>query len=440
MNTDLLKRCLAVFVGLMLAGFAQVSAADSALLHAERLALVLPEGASIRFDLQRQALADAPHLQRVVGVGADHARLIAFVRNRSELLSADAFTSQGHYVWQAGRWQRSHPSQWPLDLNESDVSVPPLRTTVASSAPIASVGADGRYQIDIFALITPAVQQIYGSRGAAADEVRRQIEFANVLFENSGVPVRYAVADVQVYSGTREYVDAHRNINVISRDPAIAQWRDALAADLVLLFRSPDGDASVAVARLFNGNDKNDPPQDVNPDRDAYAIVYAGENQAGFTVPYWITAHEMGHLLGAGHNWAAHRADGIYWQKDAHGFDCGNAGNGPYASIMSYGAMASLVGATINGTTYGDFFSSPTIQRDGMPCGQAASAGPEAAQADNVRVITRAAPYVAAYRDPDGVPGRSAEPMAAGGGLFGSGWLVCLLVAVWTCRRRVWLR
>ena len=434
-----LRKVFRVLSGMLLMLVLPVSA-EPALLQGGQLSLRMTPEASIVFDLQRQPLAGAPHLQRVLGQGPGQARLIAFVRNGEDVLSADAFTPHGHYHWRAGHWQRSRPGSWPRNPDVPDWVAPPAPAASASAAPMAQPAADGRYRIDILGLITPAVLDIYGSRAAATDEVRRQIEFANVLFENSGVPVRYAVTDVQVYSGTREYVDGHRNLNVISRDPAIAQWRDALAADLVLLFRSPDGDASVAVARLFNGNDKNDPPQDVNPDRDAYAIVYAGESQAGYTVPYWVTAHEMGHLLGAGHNWAAHKADGLYWQPDAHGFDCGNAGNGPYASIMSYGAMASLVGATVNGTTYGDFFSSPHIERDGMPCGMAAHDGPEPAQADNVRVITRAAPYVAAYRDASQAQARAAQPDAAGGGMGGTWLLVMLLAVAGRCRCRQRLR
>lgn len=434
-----LRTVCRIFSGMLLMLVLPVSA-QPALLQGARLSLPMTPEASIVFELQRQEVAGAPHLQRVLGQGPGGARLIAFVRNGKDVLSADAFTPRGHYRWRVGHWQRSNPGTWPLAREVPDWVAPSVPAASASAAPMAEPAADGTYQIDILGLITPAVLEIYGSRAAATDEVRRQIEFANVLFENSGVPVRYAVIDVQVYSGTREYVDGHRNLNVISRDGAIAKWRDALAADLVLLFRSPDGDASVAVARLFNGNDKNDPPQDVNPNRDAYAIVYAGESKAGYTVPYWVTAHEMGHLLGAGHNWAAHKADGLYWQSDAHGFDCGNAGNGPYASIMSYGAVASLVGVTVGGTTYGDFFSSPHIERDGMPCGMAAHDGPEPAQADNVRVITRAAPYVAAYRDANHAQARAAQPDAAAGGMGGMWLLVALLGAARRCRFRKRLR
>ena len=284
-----------------------------------------------------------------------------------------------------------------------------------SPPPVAQRNADGNYEVDLLAVYTPLYESRYGGRDGTRSEVLRLVSVANQYFENSGVAVRYRLLAAEKYTGTQESSDGPRNLRILTADPAIRAYRDRVGADLVAFLRTQDGVASVELSSGFNGEDHNDPPQDVDPDRDFTAVIFSGPDGAGRRDGDWVFAHELGHNLGGGHNYKAHNQDGFYWKPYAHGTECGLLAPGQkLVSIMSYGdlhASGNLFGVAVGDVRFGtstvtdtievrgDFFSSPNVQRNGMTCGSDNPGDPESKLADNARVINEAAPYVAAYRD-----------------------------------------
>jgi hypothetical protein len=381
----------------------------------------LPNGMQLHFNLDRTR--PEPHLLGVRGTTESGDALLAFFGN-GRLLSAKIFA--GGKQWSGttasdGTLQWTVPAAaWMPDWIEGGDAVRVSRAAYAAPVnaefPTAERNANGFFEVDIFAVVTPLVVAQFGGLVGARDEVQRQLFNANTYLANSGVTTKFVLLDMQVYTGTQETAGGFRNLSVLSREPAIREWRNALGADLVLYLRTPEGIADVALGTLFNGSDKNDPPQDVNADRDFFVVSYVGSRDGGPQVADFLTPHELGHTQGGGHNYAAHNQDGLYWQSDAHGFDCGTDGGvGQFASVMSYGNASALNGQPV----YGDFYSSPDVVRSGQACGSAKNDGPEVGQADNVRIMNNAAPYVAAYRVRNAAADVSAKSSEAGAGAMG---------------------
>ena len=379
--------------------------------------ITLPGGRAVQFAMRAEALDDGSIGIR--GASATGDRIVLFVPAAGRL-HGDIHAMDGRYrlVTHVGRefWVHqqdyAHEATLARDLNVGVDDV--LRD--ASPASVKATGpdreapaADGKYEVDVLVVYTPRFEESLGGRIEAVAEVQRTAFVANTYFDNSAIPIRYRVLRAEKYTGTQESAGGKRNLRVLSREPAIRAYRDQIGADLVLFLRTPDGRADLAISSPFNGDDKNDPPQDVQPDRDIFVVSYGGTSREGVGVEDFLTPHELGHTFGGGHNYSAHYLDGLYWKPYAHGKDCGQfIPGGRYVSVMSYGELTTgqVEGVPVGGLptspvagqfeVRGDFFSSPLISRDGSQCGSEGAT--EAEQADNARAIPEAAPYVAAYR------------------------------------------
>lgn len=254
--------------------------------------------------------------------------------------------------------------------------------------------ADGSYEIDLLMLYTSPAAESLGGWTRALDHAAERVTYANRIFTDSLVNVRYRLVGVAPYPESTE-PNVPRELPDVA---SVVALRNAHGADLVSVLRSP-ADLACGQAMTFNGGvfASEDTPRNVDPERDAYSVVFCLHDR---TFP-----HELGHNLGAGHDylWSGQRnpitdeaiplyEDVIgagYWRTYAHGWRCGTAGPGSkYCSIMHY--------CDIPHDKLGDFFSNPRLLRDVEACG--AEGTLEAEQADNARSISEAAPYVAAYR------------------------------------------
>lgn len=374
------------------------------------LSIALPGQRVLDFEVR--AVRPAPGLTGLTGRTATGDRLTLFVAH-GRILGGDILARGGAFrLVNAGRVQawvpvRDLPSRTPAGFRWlPDSSMPAPAPRAPGIARVAAPKNDGRYEIDLLITYTPLFEERTGGRQGAIAQALYLTFLANTYFENSGIPAVYRVLAVEKYTGVQEQTGGYRARWVLGHEPVLRAYRDRIGADLVVHLRTMDGAADVALATPFNGQDRSDPPLDVDGDRDAYAVVFGAPSAEGAYLGDFVFAHELGHTLGGGHDWIAHQADGLNWREYAHGWQCGDAGGGQqYATVMAYGALAANdpVGHGL-AEPRGDIFSSPNLVLHGTPCGSAGVSGVEATQADNVRAITAAAPYVAAYREPRVAP------------------------------------
>lgn len=303
---------------------------------------------------------------------------------------------------------RSFIDDTPRSLTSRNPSLP---------AAVATPDANGVYEIDVLALYTPTYAQRIGN---VAAEVQRLNSLANTYLTNSRVPVRYRVVGVEPYSGSDESVGFYENREAMAQDGFVRSRRNELQADIAMLLRSNGGANPQGICGLaspFNNSQPSDPPEDVDPERDGFVVL--GDSCGGGSG----YAHELGHVLAAGHQYAPAGNTsvqtplitvgglgtglGVYWKPYSHAIACVDTASGrAYVSIM-FSANISLTGE--DHPVNGDFFSNPDLVPDGQICGANGGPGVEPTQANNARVMTEAAPYVAAYRDAKASAVKSAE-------------------------------
>lgn len=288
--------------------------------------------------------------------------------------------------------------------------------------------ADGKYEIDLLLVYTaPAVSSLGGMDAARSDAAARVAQ-ANVYFDNSLLPIRYRLLAVEPYPEAEEPSTPAQLAGIAS----VQTLRDRYGADLVSVLRSSTTTACGQAATFNGGVLTREPvPQNVDPERDAWSVVFCLDGRT--------FAHELGHNLGAGHDYTfSGQTNPVndqpipvyelaigrgYWRSYAHGWRCGK-GDLPgarYCDLMHYCRTPDAMYEDL----LGDFFSNTQLIRDGEPCG---SDGPvEAQQADNARSMLEAAPYVAAYREPVEQKNESAS--------FGGAWSAWALLLALGFRR-----
>lgn len=267
----------------------------------------------------------------------------------------------------------------------------PPRTPRPSSA--AAPEADGLHRIDLLLLYTPRYLHALGSVAAVEQALAATVARANTLFANSGIAARYEIKSMQAYSGVSETLPTAVALNVLQADALVQQHRDRVGGDLTVLIATRDLGANLCgKAALFNGGMQSDTANAVDAVSDSVAIVHLGAGQFREGCNATTFAHELGHLLGGGHEATADdgAAVGAYWKPYAHGWTCGTRTDGRKQATVMSSDGALIADAEV--------FSSPRLTRGGEPCGQVGAADDEATQADNVRAISEAIPHVAAYR------------------------------------------
>lgn len=202
---------------------------------------------------------------------------------------------------------------------------------------------------------------------------------------------------------------------------SVESLRDQTTSDLVVLLRTQDTAELCGLSAGFNGLQQSDPPTDVNPERDAFNVVAAAPAADGSSTCNDTTLpHELGHSLAAGHDYAA-SVGFAYWKPYAHALPCLGENGTTYFSLM-WGRGVGPGGGR------GDVITNPDALLGGRVCGSEGVPGVEPTQANNVRAMTEAAPYVAAYRGATVVK-REERGVLGGGAFSGFGLLFVLLFA-----------
>lgn len=401
------------------------------------LSIALPERGTLNF---RTTVHEArAGMFGVHGVSAIGDRLSLFVAG-NRILSGDIYAMGGHWRLQdTGSWSRVQNAVadtpfFTLD-GRPDVARPHTGLPVVSvPAPRAEPGADGNYTVDVLVLFTPLAISRLGGGSSAIALAERLIFLANTYYINTRIPVRYRLVGTDTFDGTSESIGYYQNLDALAAHPGARSLRDSVGADLVGLIRSQDGEADLCgLSAGFNGEDRSDPPADVQSERDGFFVAGMAPGAERNACRDYIFAHEMGHNFGAGHESTQYIAipggtippGAYYWKSYGHGAYCGDAGSGAmYRSIMAIGNFFIAVNTTnANGSVPlepGDFFSNPDLLMDGKACGSEGVSGTELTEANNARAITEAAPYVAAYRGATKSETKSGRGLALGGlGLSG---------------------
>jgi hypothetical protein len=250
--------------------------------------------------------------------------------------------------------------------------------------------------IDVLFVSTPQVARRYGDQlSGLLDSL---IEGANAAMRNSNTPVAFrAVGNVPVKPQrliVGDLVDALKAV-ASSEDATlgtnadfshISNKRSQSGADVVVMLTG-FGDYSVGcsnnseciVGAAFQASVET--LADTNPARRGYAVVDIGARDLALTF-----VHELGHLLGAGHEREA-GGGGLF--ADSVGFRW-NAGNN--GDIMSYAPSRELV------------FSNPEVRcgaNGEVACG---ATGDATAATNNARAIRAARKLIADYRKTQPLP------------------------------------
>lgn len=313
-----------------------------------------------------------------------------------------------------------------------DVAIPASVVPQPYALAPAEPDSDGFYTIDLLILYTPAANAGLGGEGQVSAAADRLVTAANQYFTNSQMPVRYRRVGLALSGATSEAVDYRTNQADIAANSDVRAWRDASRADLVILMRTNEPEQFCGLGGLFNGGQQSDPPQNIDPERDAFAVFGAAPQPGGAACAdlEHLFAHELGHNLGGGHQFLPtsvkvenSRPVGAYWKPYAHAFYCGLGTRNN--TIMMGGMMVNGIFIQ-GGDMRSDYFSNPSISVGGLPCGLFA-AGLTEGEADNARSISEAAAYVANYRQ--AIDARAAGPGQAStvaGGAFFAWWLALI--------------
>ncbi len=260
----------------------------------------------------------------------------------------------------------------------------PAGTTSTIAAPFsAALARSDRAQVDVMFVYTPGVEAKYGANLPAV--LDSALLGANSAVSNSGVALNFNLAGTYKVS-PRNLVAGDLSAALIaatsSEDSSlprnddfsgVAARRRALGADLVVVLVTR-ADYTVGCAGA-NGclvgtawQATQDSLTSSQPGQHAYAIVDVSASDLTLTV-----THEMGHLLGAGHD-AVTGGQGLF--ADSHGY---RSPDGQQGDLMSYAPQPSMV------------FSSPASDCSGGVC---ATVSPP----DNARALSASRFLVAGFQ------------------------------------------
>ncbi len=215
--------------------------------------------------------------------------------------------------------------------------------------------------IDALVVYSPGVTQKYS--GDPMSRINHLALTTNSIYKDSGVDARLRIVHAREYpiDDTR---DTTTTLKAMFADKTLEALRDTYGADVVIVYRpyANDGMCGLAYVSGYAGTG-------------AYAHVSADCGT-------YVTAHEVGHIMGLGHSWAQNQP-GIFNYAIGHGVQ------NSFATVMAYQSSYGQAAKIYK-------FSSPRLDCNGQPCGVPIG---QPYEADAVHALSQTVPNVAAYRD-----------------------------------------
>lgn len=225
--------------------------------------------------------------------------------------------------------------------------------------------------VDILVLHT---SELAGVEGANLEStIQHLADIGNSGLTNSQIDGRYRIAAIEEIDDPDlvEPTPADTALLSMTFDRAVAELRDQSGADVVSLLRSYDGFSLICGIAWLMLDTNGDPGF-------GYSLVEVSGDGGLFYCDETTFAHEVGHNLGADHDYGNTNGDGLFYYS--HGHDV----PGLFATIMSYDFPVV------------HYYSNPEIEYEGEPLGVDIENVNEAA--DNARTLDFSIPVVAGYR------------------------------------------
>lgn len=254
--------------------------------------------------------------------------------------------------------------------------------------------ADTSGFIDVMVLYTPAAQSAAGGSAAVTALINAAISNTNSSYANSGVAQRLRLA----YAGPVSYTetggstgistDLHNLTNGSGNLSGVAALRNTYHADLVSLFTNTPGTVYCGIAWLMTS---------VSSwfEANGFSVV-----EQSCAVGNMTFAHELGHNMGAGHDWYVDAGTAPYTYS--HGYVNTSA---RWRTIMAYNNICSAQGFNCSRLPY---WSNPSQTYGGAPMGVPGGTNSSAScynntsnpacDADDQRTLDNTASVVANFR------------------------------------------
>lgn len=279
---------------------------------------------------------------------------------------------------------------------QNDALRPPEDPAAAAGPgnPTAGATTDGEAIIDVMFAYTPALRDGMGGSANVLLGIDGAVAYANTAFANSGIAARLQlVKTVEVAyteSGSLE-TDLERVTGTSDGYmEEVHAARDSVRADLVVLLVAPSDPNAGGIAWLLSG---------LSPNKGRYG--FSVSEFAAEEGRYATVAHEIGHNMGAHHDWYVEDGPGLYTYS--HGYTNVAAG---WTTIMAY---YSECFAHNKWCPHIPYFSNPDVSSNGAPTGVPAGTNTSctpgdinhpACDADNALTLDNSASLVANYRVP----------------------------------------
>lgn len=244
-----------------------------------------------------------------------------------------------------------------VDQSAGRPEAPPIRVELPAAPASARMGVPAEQDtadfIDVLVLYTPAAAADVGGDAGMDGLIALAISESNTSYANSGITQQLRLAHTERI----EHVETDLETDLQDAQAGhgafggVAALRDAYLADLVLLVESTAVKAYCGIAFQMTT---------LTP---AFADYAFSAVEVDCISPGYSFQHELGHNMGANHDWYT---EGPTTPSYAHGYVHTDAGGPSWITIMSYFDLCTARGVSCGRLLY---WSNPDVTMNGVPMG-----------------------------------------------------------------------